>query len=197
MVGPHLSELKFRGHNVTAGKGTSLIGWESVSTTVIVGLSIHTVKETLTNTSPSLFKPTLYFLDPSSLRLPLKLMIGHRATSNPGSLVRLGLHWCRMAHFFLRSPALTASNFEALLSTNLTFTVSKVVNLLKKCTKNQEASSIWRVVFALSKSPHLLRAYVVTLCKILSTAVLKTIFGSGDTKQRFLPFASYDIIIIA
>ena len=73
MVGPHLSELKFRGHNVTAGKGTSLIGWESVSTTVIVGLSIHTVKETLTNTSPSLFKPTLYFLDPSSLRLLLKL----------------------------------------------------------------------------------------------------------------------------
>ena len=41
MVAPHLSELKFCWHMVTAGKETSYIGCDSVSTTVTVGLSIH------------------------------------------------------------------------------------------------------------------------------------------------------------
>ena len=40
-MAPHLSELKFCGHIVTAGKETSSIGWDNVSTTVMVGLSIH------------------------------------------------------------------------------------------------------------------------------------------------------------
>ena len=42
IVVPHLSKLKLFVHKVTAGKETSLIGWESVPTTVILGLSIHT-----------------------------------------------------------------------------------------------------------------------------------------------------------
>ena len=45
MMDPQRSELISRGHKVTAGNGTSLIGWESVSTTVIVGVLIHTAKK--------------------------------------------------------------------------------------------------------------------------------------------------------
>ena len=55
------------------------------------------------------------------------------------------------ADFFLRTPTLTASNFEALLSTDSTFTALKDLNVLKKYIKSQEASSILRVNFALSK----------------------------------------------
>ena len=42
-----------------------------------------------------------------------------------------------VADFFLRPPTLTASNFEALQSTDCTSTVLKDLNLLKKHTKNQ------------------------------------------------------------
>ena len=43
------------------------------------------------------------------------------------------------------------------------FTEFKDLNLLKKYTKNQEASNIFRIGFALSKRPHLFRAYLVTV----------------------------------
>ena len=61
------------------------------------------------------------------------------------------------ADFFFRPPTLIVSNFEALQSTDPKFLSFKDLNLLKKHIKNQEASSILRVVFALSKSPHLHR----------------------------------------
>ena len=54
----------------------------------------------------------------------------------------------KVADILLRPPTLTASNFEALLSIDLTFTKLKVLNLLKKHTKNQEASSILIMGFA-------------------------------------------------
>ena len=47
----------------------------------------------------------------------------------------------------------------------------KDLNLLKKHTKNQEASSISRVGFTLSNWPHLHKAYVVTVPFILILAV--------------------------
>ena len=77
--------------------------------------------------------------------------------SNPGRLADWGRG--RLADFFLRPPTLTASNFAALWPTDPKFLALKDLNLLIKHTKNQEASSILRVVFALSKWPHLHRAY--------------------------------------
>ena len=78
------------------------------------------------------------------------------------------------ADFFLRPPTLTASNFAALSPKDFKFSALKDLNLLKKHTKNQEASSILRVVFALSKWPHLHRessnrplAFVLS-CKYLA-----------------------------
>ena len=77
---------------------------------------------------------------------------------DPGT-TRIWADWFKsgrgqMADFFLRPPNLTASNFEALL---------KDLNLLKEIIKNQEASSILRVGFALSNRPHLHRADLVTV----------------------------------
>ena len=57
------------------------------------------------------------------------------------------------------SQSLVAGNFAALWLTDPKFSAFKVLNLFKKYTKNQEASSIFRVVFALSKWPHFHRAY--------------------------------------
>ena len=81
--------------------------------------------------------------------------------SNPSRLADWGRG--RPADFFLRPPTLTASNFAALWPTDPKFSAFKHLNLLKKHTKNQEASSILRVGFALSKWPHLHRAYSVTM----------------------------------
>ena len=78
----------------------------------------------------------------------------------------------RLADFFLRPPTLTASNFEALWPTDFRLTAIKDLNLLKKRTKNQEAGSILKVSFALSKRPHFHRAYLVTIRMRMSTAVL-------------------------
>ena len=55
------------------------------------------------------------------------------------------------------SQSLMAGNFAALWPTDSKFLATKDLNLLKKHTKNQMASSILKVVFALSKSPHLHR----------------------------------------
>ena len=56
-----------------------------------------------------------------------------------------------MADFFLRSPTLTASNFAAVEAKELKFSVLKDLNLLKTVSKFQEASSILKVGFTLSK----------------------------------------------
>ena len=58
------------------------------------------------------------------------------------------------ADFFFRPPTLIAKNFAALSTTNPKFSAFKDLNLLKKYIKNQEAISILRVDFALSKWPH-------------------------------------------
>ena len=55
------------------------------------------------------------------------------------------------------SQSLMASNFTALKPTDFKFLATKDLNLLKKHTKNQVASSILKVVFASSKCPHLHR----------------------------------------
>ena len=57
------------------------------------------------------------------------------------------------------SQSLMAGNFAALWTTDPKFLSLKDLNLLKKYNKNQEASSILRVVFALSKWPHLHREF--------------------------------------
>ena len=77
--------------------------------------------------------------------------------SNPGRLADWGRG--RLADFFLRPPTLTAINFAALWPADSKFSALKDLNLLKKHTKNQEASSILRVVFTLSKWPHLHREW--------------------------------------
>ena len=59
------------------------------------------------------------------------------------------------------SQNLIAGNFAALWPTDPKFSALKDLNFFKKCTNNQEASSILRVGFALSKWPHLYRVYLL------------------------------------
>ena len=56
--------------------------------------------------------------------------------------------------------------------------------LFNKYTKNQEASNNFRIGFALSKRPHLHRAYLVTVCKQGATAVRGK--AKDDTKSKFI-----------
>ena len=67
--------------------------------------------------------------------------------------------------------SLTASNFEALWPTDLKFSAFKDLNFFSIVLKVQEAGSILRVGFALSKWPHFHRVYLVTVCKRSSIAV--------------------------
>ena len=92
----------------------------------------------------------------------------------------------QIADFFLRTPTLTPSNFNALKSTNPIFTVLKDLILFKRYTKNQEARSILKVVFALSKWPHLHRAYVVIVCRVLSMVQLEYSSSSTELNQAEL-----------
>ena len=62
------------------------------------------------------------------------------------------------------SQSLMAGNFAALWPTDFKFLAIKDQNRLKKYSKNQEAASILRVIFAFSNWPHLHRAYVVGGC---------------------------------
>ena len=66
----------------------------------------------------------------------------------------------RSNHF----QSLTASNFEALWPIDLKFLAFKDLFSFSIVSKVQEAGSILKVVFALSKWPHLHRAYLVTVC---------------------------------
>ena len=87
--------------------------------------------------------------------------------------------WGRVADFFMRPPTLTTVNFEAIWQKDLKFLEIKDLNCLKKYAKYQEASSILWVGFALSKWPHLHRAYVVTMPFILILAVRLMEIGAG------------------
>ena len=64
---------------------------------------------------------------------------------NPGRLADWGQG--RQADIFLRPPTLTATDFAALWPTDPKFLALKDLNPLEKYTKNQEASSIKKVVF--------------------------------------------------
>ena len=76
-----------------------------------------------------------------------------------------------MADFFMRPPTLTTGNFEAIWPKDLKFLAIKDLNCLNKYAKYQEASSILRVGFAISKWPHLYSAYLVTVCNRTFIAV--------------------------
>ena len=65
--------------------------------------------------------------------------------------------WVRVLAWSNHSQSLMAGDFAALWPTDSKFLATKDLNLLKKHTKNQMASSVLEVVFALSKSPHLHR----------------------------------------
>ena len=65
----------------------------------------------------------------------------------------------RSKHF----QSLTAGNFEALWSLDFKFSAFKDLFPFSIVSKVQDASSILKVVFALSKRPHLHRAYLVTV----------------------------------
>ena len=88
----------------------------------------------------------------------------------PQTLVGLA----ELADFFLRPKTLTAGSFAALWPTDFKFLALKDLNFLKKHIKNQETSSILKVVFALSKWPYFHRAYVVTVCNQNFIAVYQT-----------------------
>ena len=61
------------------------------------------------------------------------------------------------------SQSLMAGNFAALWPTDLKFSALKDLIPFSIVSKVQDASSILKVVFALSKRPHLHRAYLVTV----------------------------------
>ena len=67
-----------------------------------------------------------------------------------------------MADFFVRPPTLNTGNFRAIWPKDFKISAIKDLNRLKKYVKYQEASSILKVGFALSKYPYFNRAYVVT-----------------------------------
>ena len=77
----------------------------------------------------------------------------------------------KAAHFFLRTPTLTASNFAALWPTDPKFLALKDLLFFLQCIEFQGADSILKVDFALSSRLHLHRAYVVTICNQIWIAV--------------------------
>ena len=91
-----------------------------------------------------------------------------------------------MADFFVRPPTLTTGNFEAIWPKDLKISATKDLNRFKKYAKYQEASSILWVGFALSKWPHLHRAYVVTVPFILILAVCfwQSILNNFETPKK-------------
>ena len=86
---------------------------------------------------------------------------------------------------FLRPPTLTAGNFAALWPTDPKFLALKDLNPFKTVSKVQKTSSILRVGFALSKWPHLHRAYVVGGC----------LFNFGTVNTYYVPQLYYMIIV--
>ena len=87
-----------------------------------------------------------------------------RPHSNQSARVRF---WSRSNH----SQSLMASNFATLWPTDSKFLALKNLNPLKTVLKFQEASSVLKMGFALSKWPHLHRAYLVTVPEYLSQSV--------------------------
>ena len=87
--------------------------------------------------------------------------------------------------------------FETLWSTDPIFLAWKDLIRSLKCTKIQESNSIFRVGFALSKTPHLHRAYLVTVRKRKSMTVRTYRVNPlvRSPKVRFTLAKSYMIIL--
>ena len=94
------------------------------------------------------------------------------------------------------SQSLKAGHFAALWHTDPKFLALKDLNPFKTVLKFQKASSILKVFFALSKWPHLHRAYLVTVPFILILAVyfqwVQTKVGKGWTKFDFLSHSWFE-----
>ena len=76
-----------------------------------------------------------------------------------------------IGRFFFQPPTLKANIFAALWPTDSKFSALKDLDSFKMVSKVEEASSILRMVFSLSKWPHSHRAYLVTLWTFFVTAV--------------------------
>ena len=113
--------------------------------------------------------------------------LDHDRESNPSRLADWGRG--RLAGFFLRPPTLTASNFAALWPTDSKFSAIKDLNFLKRYTKNQEAGSILKVDFALSKWPHLHRKCVnerFVLLSIVHVFVIMSVLESSENQKSYV-----------
>ena len=99
---------------------------------------------------------------------------------------------------FNHSQSLMAGNFAALWPTDFKFSAIKDLNLLKKYTKNQEASSILRVDFALSKWPHFHRELSNRPGMVVRHCIeLLGIYYISLVKLRLLKFYRLDSIFFA
>ena len=107
----------------------------------------------------------LWILHGAHLRMARRRWLKVSANFVPGQLSYFRLKLVFFSPLFLsifdyydyHSQSLMAGNFAALWPIDSKLLATKDLNLLKKHTKNQMASSILKVVFALSKSPHLHR----------------------------------------
>ena len=91
------------------------------------------------------------------------------------------------------SQSLLAGHFAALWPTDPKFSALKDLNPSSTVSKIKKAGSILKVVFALSKWPHLHSAYLVTVCRVLITTV-HWLYPCGAIKHMLLNiflFCSY------
>ena len=123
-------------------------------------------------------------------------MIGSRLGIEPGQTGWLGPG--PAGRLFLRPPTLTAGNFAALWPTDPKFSAFKNLNPFKILSKVQEATIILRVTFALSKWPHLHRAYVVGGCLFnFGTVGLKfRIMYPLGVIDKFLLLSSFPLVTL-
>ena len=98
------------------------------------------------NIIPLLSKPYENEVTLTGQNLPLKCL-----EPWPNAIVHTLAGMTEAAEFFMRTPTLTASEIEALLSKESKFAVLEDLNFLRENTKNKQASNIVRVGFALSK----------------------------------------------
>ena len=87
--------------------------------------------------------------------------------------------WGWAVDIFFRPPTLTAGNFKDVSFIDLKFLALKDLNSFQTLLKFQEASSILKVDFALSNRPHLHKAYLVTICRVLIMTVLPTLMSKS------------------
>jgi len=87
----------------------------------------------------------------------------------------------------VRPPTLKASNFEVLWPTNSIFLALKDIIPFLKYTNFQRSCTIFRVSFALSKTPHLQRSYLLTVRKGKSMTVSVLLINGWHPQIRSYP----------